>query len=82
MDNSFDHLVGEQLQRVGHLKAKRPGRLHVDDELPFGRLQDRHVRRLRALEDAAGVDTGLAIGTGNVGSVAGVRQVARSKSTR
>jgi hypothetical protein len=30
---SFDHLVGEQLDRVGHLDAERPRRLQVDDEL-------------------------------------------------
>jgi hypothetical protein len=27
----FDHLVGEQLDRVGHLEAKCPGRLQVYD---------------------------------------------------
>jgi hypothetical protein len=32
----FDHLVGEQLNRVGHLDAELPGRLQVDDELEFG----------------------------------------------
>jgi len=37
----LDQLVGEQLQRVGHLKAERLCRLPVDDELEFGRLQDR-----------------------------------------
>src|SRR5215831_19367931 len=67
---SFDHLVGEQLQRVWHLKAKRPGRLHVDDELPFGRLQDRHLGRLRTLEDLTGVDASLTIIVQSIGPVA------------
>ena len=30
---SLDDLVGEQLDRVGHLDAEQPGRLQVDDEL-------------------------------------------------
>ena len=50
----LDHLVGEQLQRVGHFEAEHPSRLQVDDELEFGRLQDRQVGGLRALEDLAG----------------------------
>jgi hypothetical protein len=34
----FDHFVGEQLHRIGHLKIERPGRLQVDDEFEFSRL--------------------------------------------
>jgi hypothetical protein len=34
----FDHFVGEQLDRIGHLKIERPGRLQVDDEFEFSRL--------------------------------------------
>src|SRR5262249_34544287 len=41
--NSLDHLIGKQLQRIGHLKAKRPCRLQVDDELELGGLYDRQV---------------------------------------
>src|SRR5262249_21972808 len=52
----FDHLVGEQLQRVGHLDAEQSRRLRVDDELEFARLQDRQVGGLRAFEDLPGVD--------------------------
>jgi hypothetical protein len=37
----FDDLVGEQLQCVGHLDAEQSCRLSVDEELEFGRLQDR-----------------------------------------
>jgi hypothetical protein len=29
----FDHLIGEQLQRVRHIETERPGRLQIDDEL-------------------------------------------------
>jgi hypothetical protein len=35
---SLDHLVGEQLDRVGDLNAERPGGLQVDDKFKFGRL--------------------------------------------
>jgi hypothetical protein len=52
---SFDHLVGELLEMQRHVEAECPGRLQVDDELEFGRLQDRQVSRLRALEDLTGV---------------------------
>src|SRR5262249_33045196 len=38
-----------------------PGRRNVDDEFEPGRLHDRQIRRLRALENAAGVDTHVAI---------------------
>src|SRR5262245_36309481 len=53
---SLDHLVGEQLDRVRHLNAERPRRLHVDDELELAGLQNRQVGGLRALEDSTGVD--------------------------
>ena len=52
----LDHLVGEQLDRVGHFKAECPGRLQVDDELKFGGLQDRQVGGLRALENLTSVN--------------------------
>jgi hypothetical protein len=35
----------------GNVKAERPGRLQVDDELKFGGLQDRQVGGLCTLED-------------------------------
>ena len=56
----FDQLVGEQLDRVGHLDAESLGRLQVDDELEPGRQPDRHFGRFLALEDAARIDAGLA----------------------
>jgi hypothetical protein len=34
----FDHLVGEQLDRVGHLDAKRAGRLQINSEFEFAQL--------------------------------------------
>src|SRR5262249_17843702 len=58
--NSLDHLVGEQLDRVGHLDAKRLGGLHVDDQFEFGRHQHRQLGWLCAPENAAGVNASLA----------------------
>src|ERR1700738_324172 len=66
----FDHLIGEQLDRVGHLDVERPGRLQVDDELEFGGLQDRQVSGLRAFEDLTGVDADLTIHVENIGPIA------------
>jgi hypothetical protein len=45
----FDHLVGEQLHRVGDVEAERAGRLHVDDELELGRLHNRCLSGVCAL---------------------------------
>jgi hypothetical protein len=45
------HLVGGCEQRGRHVEAEQPRRLQVDDELEFGRLQDRQVGGLGALED-------------------------------
>src|SRR5262245_36713664 len=67
---SLDHLVGEQLDRVGYLDAERPGRLQVDDELEFGRLHDWQVSGLRAIEDAAGIVADLTKPVQNIGSIA------------
>jgi hypothetical protein len=66
----FDHLVGEQLDRVGHIEAKRPGRLQVDDKLEFGGLRDRQVGGLHAPEDSTGVDADLTIHVRNIGPIA------------
>ena len=59
---------GEQRRRHG--EAEHPGGLGVDDQLELGRLHDRQVRGLGALEDAAGIDADLTIRIRNVGSVA------------
>ena len=42
-----------------HVEAEHPGGLVVDDQLELGRLHDRQVRGLGALEDAAGIDADL-----------------------
>ena len=44
--------------------------LRIDDKLELGRLLDRQVRRLGALEDAADIDAHLPIRVHDVGSVA------------
>jgi hypothetical protein len=66
----FDHLVGRGQQTRRHFKAERPGRLQVDDELEFGRLQDRQIRGLRAPEDLTGVDAGLTVHVYNICPIA------------
>ena len=45
-----------------HVEAEHPGGLGVDDQFELGRLHDRQVRRLCALEDAADIDADLTIG--------------------
>ena len=45
----------------GTVEAEHPRGLEVDDQLELGRLHDRQVRRLRALEDAAGINAYLTI---------------------
>ena len=45
-----------------HGEAERLGGLEVDDQLELGRLLDRQIGRLGALEDLSGVNAGLAIG--------------------
>ena len=48
-----------------HGEAECPRRLQVDDELEFGRLQDRQVGELGALEYWAGTSGGLLLRTLN-----------------
>src|SRR5262245_23555565 len=57
---SFDHLVGARDQRAWNVDTDNLCRLQVDDELKLGRAQDRHICRLLALEDTAGIDAGQA----------------------
>ena len=54
----------------GTVEPKHLGGRRIDDQLELDRLQDRQVRRLRALEHAAGIDFKLPIGIGNVRPVA------------
>ena len=55
----LDHVIGECEQCGWHFDVERPRRLQVDNELKFGRLHDRQVGRLGALEDAAGINAYL-----------------------
>ena len=64
----FHSITHEQLIRDDH--ANRLGGLPVDDKLELGRLQDRQISRLGALEDATCIDASLAKRVGNAGSVA------------
>ena len=66
----LDHLVGDGEQLVGHRQAKRLGGFEVDDHLELGRLHDRQITRLGALEQAAGIDAGLAVGVLDAGAIA------------
>src|SRR5207245_744172 len=59
--HSFDHLIGAGEKRRWHVEAKRLRGAEVDHQLELGRLHDWQVGRLRALEDAASVDTSLPI---------------------
>src|SRR5438034_3847786 len=56
--NSLDHLVGEREQLGRNVEPERLRGLDVDGELKPGRLQDRQVCRLFALENARGIDAG------------------------
>jgi hypothetical protein len=52
----FDHLVGEQLDRVGHFDAQRLGRLQVDHKLKFGRLHHGQIGWFLPLENPPHID--------------------------
>src|SRR5215469_15951699 len=67
---SFDHLVGEQLDRVGHLEAERSGRYQIDDEFELGGLHDRQIGGLRTLEDLTRVEAGLMKHAHSIGPIA------------
>src|SRR6516162_2168281 len=53
---SFDHLVGDGEHAGRNGEAERLGRLHVNDQLEFGRLLDRQITGLFAFKNAAGMD--------------------------
>src|SRR5262245_45944547 len=67
---SFDYLVGAGEQCWWYGEAEHPGGLLVDDELELGRLHDRQIRRLCALEDATGIYAHLTRGIRQACSVA------------
>src|SRR5262249_20535474 len=56
----FDHLVGASEQRGWHREAEGFGGCQVNDHREFGRLQDRQVGGLGALEDLTGVNAYIA----------------------
>src|SRR4029077_10526595 len=66
---SLDHLVGAQQERCRHINAKCLRSFEVDDKLKLGRLFNRHIGRLGALEDAGDVLTDLAVRPGNAGAI-------------
>src|SRR6516164_7894511 len=56
--HSLDHLIGAGEDRWRDRQTQRVRRFQVDDQLEFGRLLDRQVGGLLALENAAGVFAG------------------------
>src|SRR5215217_7166947 len=67
---SFDHFIGALLQPCRDFKAECLRCPEAHDQLELGRLYDRQVARLGALENSASVDTRLAIGIRQAGAVA------------
>jgi hypothetical protein len=59
----LDHLIGPSLERGRYVQVKRSGCCEIDDHLEGRRLYHRKIDRLLALEDAARIQAGLAIGT-------------------
>ena len=57
----FDDLVGPRQQAIRRLYAEYLGRLEVDDKLEFGRVLDRQIARLFALEYAVHIVRGLPV---------------------
>src|SRR5262249_6141152 len=72
----FDQFVRSPDERVGDVDAERLCGLEVYDQFDFGRLLDRQVGGLFALENAAGVDAGYAV------CVCGVRSIAKQAAGR
>jgi hypothetical protein len=66
----FDHPVGKREQLVGNGQAERLRGLEVDDQLELGRLVDRQICRLLALENPRGMDAGAAIAVREAISIA------------
>src|SRR5260370_16629100 len=67
---SFDHFVGAAKQRQRHGDAERLCGFEVDAQLDFGRLLDRQVRRLFALENTAHIAASQGVGGDDIPPVA------------
>src|SRR4029450_9813875 len=65
----FDHLVGNGEHAGRNAQAECLGGLEVNDQLELGRLRDRKVGWLFALENSASINAGLAPGIGPARSV-------------
>ena len=65
----LDDLVGASEDRWRYRHAELLRGLDVDDQLECGRLLDRQISRLRALEDFSGVAAVLAIDRSEAGSI-------------
>jgi hypothetical protein len=57
----LDDLVCEREQPIRHGETEHPGSGGVDDEFELGRLHDRKVGGLRALQDAANINADLVL---------------------
>ena len=66
----FDYFLRGDEQERGYSKPERLGGFQVDDQLEFGRLIDRQVGRLRALENPRRLNARPAIGIREAASVA------------
>src|SRR5262249_18572762 len=66
---SLDHLVGEREQLVWNLEAKRLGGFEIDHKLEPSRLHDGEVSWLLSVENAASINSSLAICLAEAGSV-------------
>src|SRR5215510_13214580 len=67
--HSFDHLVGEQLQRIRNVQSNCSRSLEIDHQFELGWLIDWQVCRLGALEKPCCIDAGFAILVPDIRSV-------------